>query len=1351
MSMLKLQIVLVPPKALDLQVPNIPVNSTPNSSMNWQNNSNARIRFPNFNLKQNNTSLMMNNDASKNLQNMKLKLNQMIAYKNYLFQKNCKKFLLFVNLQSDLNHLADEILIKFNKLYPGYDEELNILTIQDNNGNDLDPDFIIKDVFNTSNVVKVLIEKDIDWDNPTYLGSKFGSGSFHKRRKLNPRGSNSMVNTTVVANNTSLRFTTPIVHEYYRDIDSIMMEKSIDQSVDSNIDKSMDKSILLPPSKPQAPQIRVSSGVDHSKIIMTGQTQLDTVSKSAIVDPDKSKQHILHTQPSQPIVLADQSSPKGTLLGTPVMTVISPNKLTASEQKSYSTSVNQFTDTVIHHSPTNSSSTTDLPPPLKTPRNNNENDILTNNNDNILLPFTESGDTKISSKNSEIKSSGNNNNDNNNNSETSVVEESKQARVPMPRFDRPSALSKSMRASLQRQQSTIANDKGSPVKNGPLSDAMTDNVHLAELPTKNNITTTSSSSVPQPTESNIKTKSILEKIMEHQGITQSIFDILTDRQSQKEAKEIKKRQIINHNSYITVESMKNVTKEESMSLKQTQEDSSVVHENKLTADTLPQKTTKHEAEKTQPSNVAQSSEKKTATSEQEITAEVKRKEVIKPAKPAEGNKQDDIPLGKKNYVFKTSTDSKSIPLDKKKVDTNIQGSVALFTTFYEKLRKMGSHTTSNVSQKQPEKVSNELSNMDKTAVKSSQPASISVSRNEHSKDTTTEKNTSNNDNRSDNILISSNPDKGTKGIENSNLKMPNVLNSERDKTAVLSQPPAKSAEKKTDIAHPQPINASDQTSPRNQVSSKNNTTAIASTSKPSVKSKADGVEEANTSVGNNSFQKSDLLRMFENNKLKNPPWLSKSNNSTAHRVIGKARNKPYLTVLNKDIDNSKPDPRNILPSRTPRNAAQKATMKLTGQTIMPEEADNLDSNNNINGSEEFESYSESGGEYESSSSSGIMTDVSSDEEDIATLAKATPDVKITKPDLKESIVRHVSTDSDGEPHTNPLKANTAEPSTNISKALSEPTKPPIQLTQTTGNKKVLSDTDKLLDTDLSDLDASINTRKGKDSSRPPNTTEAAPKTVSKVLVASKTISSPKPTHTLQNTIREATPLLSSTMTSNEHIEGHTPNKLLSSDKSDMVGESIASVDKKTTTKLSSKLTTQSKPPKYSEYSKNGRTTAFMDYLSSPKAGEDLLLDLDSTDSADDASLSSSSESDISIEDMRAVPTPLGISRHGSDLDVAKAISESPTNKPRSASSMLHSFQDKSASMTAKNGLEAVTNTSTNVTGMVQRLSNTGIRGIPSSMSIDIAPSSDALSDQEIDNDIPETSSDYESSGVELDD
>ncbi|CAI4886571.1 CLL_collapsed_G0029260.mRNA.1.CDS.1 [Saccharomyces cerevisiae] len=74
-------------------------------------------------------------------------------------------------------------------------------------------------------------------------------------------------------------------------------------------------------------------------------------------------------------------------------------------------------------------------------------------------------------------------------------------------------------------------------------------------------------------------------------------------------------------------------------------------------------------------------------------------------------------------------------------------------------------------------------------------------------------------------------------------------------------------------------------------------------------------DEADTTVrivpqdsDSSSFPKSDLFKMIEGDDTDLPQWFKGKNSRTS----GNSKNsKPYTTVLNKDIDNSKPDPRNI--------------------------------------------------------------------------------------------------------------------------------------------------------------------------------------------------------------------------------------------------------------------------------------------------------------------------------------------------------------------------------------------------------------------------------------------------------
>lgn len=111
---------------------------------------------------------------------------------------------------------------------------------------------------------------------------------------------------------------------------------------------------------------------------------------------------------------------------------------------------------------------------------------------------------------------------------------------------------------------------------------------------------------------------------------------------------------------------------------------------------------------------------------------------------------------------------------------------------------------------------------------------------------------------------------------------------------------------------------------------------------------------------NTSFQKSELLQMIKGNRFDLPPRFKRAND------IEEGSNKkrrPYTTVLNKDIDNSRPDPRNIMPERITRNAAKKAAQLLSsGGSRKQDESSSSESSGN------------------DSSESDIETDESSEEE-----------------------------------------------------------------------------------------------------------------------------------------------------------------------------------------------------------------------------------------------------------------------------------------------------------------------------------------------------------------------------------
>lgn len=223
---------------------------------------------------------------------------------SHITRPKLKKFLIFTKPTNTLYQLSQEILDKCNKIYPNLSTELEIDTLQDVDECDLDPDFVVKDVFNVYNTVRVILRNDVDLEsNPDRQESLYSS----KRRKLN--NGNSQQNTSTGATldqpvtvakrrpqalkNTALRISTPLAHQIYpppsqRNPKQVNSDYEEDEYGDDEIG---DKSILPPPTVPQSPPIRISSSIAQKRLKINGSE--DTVSKSETVDPSKAKQQRL--------------------------------------------------------------------------------------------------------------------------------------------------------------------------------------------------------------------------------------------------------------------------------------------------------------------------------------------------------------------------------------------------------------------------------------------------------------------------------------------------------------------------------------------------------------------------------------------------------------------------------------------------------------------------------------------------------------------------------------------------------------------------------------------------------------------------------------------------------------------------------------------------------------------------------------------------------------------------------------------------------------------------------------------------------------------------------------------------
>lgn len=71
-----------------------------------------------------------------------------------------RRFLHLTDHGSDLGEVCDELTKRYIKLYPD-DEKLSIISLQDEDKCDLDPDFQVNDVFNLGDIIRVIIENDI--------------------------------------------------------------------------------------------------------------------------------------------------------------------------------------------------------------------------------------------------------------------------------------------------------------------------------------------------------------------------------------------------------------------------------------------------------------------------------------------------------------------------------------------------------------------------------------------------------------------------------------------------------------------------------------------------------------------------------------------------------------------------------------------------------------------------------------------------------------------------------------------------------------------------------------------------------------------------------------------------------------------------------------------------------------------------------------------------------------------------------------------------------------------------------------------------------------------------------------
>lgn len=391
-------------------------------------------------------------------------------FPTHFAQRKRKKFLHFTRSTNTLLDLSVEIIQKCEKMYPTLNEEIEILSLQDNSGCDLDPDFLIKDVFNIDNTVRVILKNELDIDD----SSPVSVYRTNKRKRLNnglsqpqissaqsappaSAGSNGILkiakkrsSASVMRNPTSgnMRISTPLAHQIYP-------PPSVNSRMASNNSEDEDageRSFLPPPAQPQSPPIRISSGIDNSKKVRSV-IEDDAVSRSETVDPDKSKQQRL-------------------LSGTPIRTTMTPNRVTLTGQRVVSERTSTRSNDKISIFATG--------PLPKSRQRSTANTRITSGMLSIPEP-------RIAEIEKELKEGP---------ASPASLLPAVPDRIPMKKpyqkmttYPSDDDLSDSeeqetdahMKTSIQRQTS-IADNNGSPVKTSPLGDNASHNVYLAELP-----------------------------------------------------------------------------------------------------------------------------------------------------------------------------------------------------------------------------------------------------------------------------------------------------------------------------------------------------------------------------------------------------------------------------------------------------------------------------------------------------------------------------------------------------------------------------------------------------------------------------------------------------------------------------------------------------------------------------------------------------------------------------------------------------------------------------------------------------------------------------------------------------
>ncbi|SSD59772.1 uncharacterized protein SCODWIG_01533 [Saccharomycodes ludwigii] len=252
-------------------------------------------------------------------------------------QRFYKKFLHLISPTKSLFQLSEEIIAKCSKLYPNLKSRIDIISLQDSDECDLDPDFTVGEIFNFNNTVYVILKGELEFFDDDGKGvieneANLSPYQLRRKRKTESDGTPATINNpstdmnhitgppTITIqkkrktndNNSddqvqqqTLRISTPLANEIFpssriittnakiqnnkpSSLTSINVNIEKPNDHDYNIDDLLEDRSILPPPPPQSPPIRISSRIEAKRIVsFTGDE--DAVSRSEQVDPDKTK------------------------------------------------------------------------------------------------------------------------------------------------------------------------------------------------------------------------------------------------------------------------------------------------------------------------------------------------------------------------------------------------------------------------------------------------------------------------------------------------------------------------------------------------------------------------------------------------------------------------------------------------------------------------------------------------------------------------------------------------------------------------------------------------------------------------------------------------------------------------------------------------------------------------------------------------------------------------------------------------------------------------------------------------------------------------------------------------------